>query len=341
MANVCLKILFQADKIDNCQTIFKNITQNSPPLDFYPASERVTYLYYLGRALFAGTHFYQAQLALQKAYDDCTTHESCRKQRRLILIYLISANIILGRFPTDEVYSRPEAQGLWDIFSPFTEAIRKGDLETFRRITKLDLSFEHAGWLFRRRILMQFQMYCEALVWRSLFRKVFLLAGQQGATERSAPTLDLNVVLAACTYLEKRAQMPAAMAQQDGGPGRRHISFVLQDFTPRGWVHPEFEGLGLEPYIYAPKLDEIECICASLVTQGFLHGYISHKSKRFAIQGVKKAGSAVKAGFPSVSQIIKAENVQAGGDRVEGWVTEMQRIGGNVVRLAGAKLAGS
>lgn len=343
MANVCLKILFQADKLESCMTIFHNIMSYSPPIHYYPASERVTYLYYLGRFYFTSTDYFKAQLCLQKAYDDCAVGASCVKQRRIILIYLVTANLMLGRFPTQEIYSRPEANGLKRIFFPITEAIRKGDLESFRRITNLDLSHPSAAWLSDYRLFYQIGNYCEVLVWRSLFRRVFLLTGQQGTSEKSAPTLDLNDVLAAFLYFEKRSYMTPAMAKADSGPGRRHITFVLQDFTPRAsYVDPDFDGTDLQPTLLLPDIDEIECICGSLISQGFLNGYISHKSKRFAIQGTRRAGSALKAGFPNVWEVVKQKNLENNKDKVLGWVTEAQsQSGGQVVRLAGARPAGS
>jgi tetratricopeptide (TPR) repeat protein len=339
MANICLKILFQAEKLESCQTIFNNINNSSPPLHIYPASERVTYLYYLGRYHFANTNFYEAQLCLQKAYDDSPSNAACVSQRRLILIYLIAANILLGRFPSAAIYTLPEAYGLRGRFEPITRAIRRGDLESFRRITNLDLSHEHAAWFSKYRMFYQLGNYCEVYIWRSLFRKVFLLTGQLGATIKSAPTIDLNAVLLAFQYFERRSHMTAAMAQQDQGPGRRHISFVLQDFTPRGYVDPDFEGLDVEPYTKTYDILEMESICSSLIVQGFLNGYISHKSKRFAIIGARKGGGPLRAGFPNIWETISKRKNQ----NVQGWRKEAlsEAGGGGVIRLAGARPAGS
>ena len=342
-ANVCLKILFQTNKLDNCPMIFKNITASSPPLHFYPAADRVTYLYYLGRHQFISDDFYQAQLILQKAYEECAVDSSCSKQRRLIFRYLLLANFMLGRFPTEEAYSRAEAKGLRPIFQPLVRAIRKGDLESFRRITSLDLTYEHVNVLLRWGVFYKIRSCTEVLVWRSLFRKVFMLTGQQqGVTERSAPTLDLKAVLAATLYFEKRARMTPGMAQASSDP-RRHTAFAILDFaTHDNYVDPDFDGLDLKPCEHVPDVMEIECICGSLIMQSLLHGYISHKQSKFAIQGAKRAGSAVKAGFPVPWQVFEKRNLEAGRDEVLGWVKDMQSAGASqVVRLAGARPAGS
>jgi hypothetical protein len=149
MANICLKILFQADKPESCETIFKNITNSSPPLHMYPKPEQVTYLYYLGRYHFANTDFYAARLVLDQAYDLSSKLPQYIKQRRLLLIYLIASNLILGRLPTQHIYTLPEAEGLRDIFDPIAKAIKSGNLEKFRRITNPDLSGRTAAWLMK------------------------------------------------------------------------------------------------------------------------------------------------------------------------------------------------
>lgn len=144
LANLCLKILFQCRKTRNATQIFEQISGNAPPLAAYPKSQRVTFLYYLGRFLFQHNHFYRAQLALQAAYTESPAHEQCAKQRRLILIYLITSNIILGRFPSTALLSRPEAHGLTARFQPLCAAIRSGNLTHFHHLTSLS-SPTHPG----------------------------------------------------------------------------------------------------------------------------------------------------------------------------------------------------
>lgn len=342
LANICLKVLFQSQKLESCQTLFNNIQNSAPPLAIYPAAHRVTYLYFLGRYHFAIGDFYGTQLALQKAYDDCPTAQECLKQRRLIIIPLVASNFLCGRLPRAELYTRPESAGLREHFEPLAQAIRHGDLEAFRRITKLDLSHPSAPWLCHHNVFYQLGNYCTLWVWRSLFRKVFLAVGKQGENERSAPTLDLYAVLAAFLFYEKRALLTEAMARADGGPGNRHISLIFSDPTPAqssGYVDPDFEGLGLKPYLHLPDLTEIEAICGSLITQGFLNGYMSFAAKKFAIMGAKKGGGALKAGFPNIWETILKKN----NTDVLGWKKDMGKglqLGG-VLRLSGARPAGA
>ncbi|EON65482.1 hypothetical protein W97_04720 [Coniosporium apollinis CBS 100218] len=330
IANLCLKILFQCRKTRNAEQIFSNIYNQSPPLSIYPRPERITYLYYLGRFLFSNNHFYRAQHALQAAYDQCPPHRL--KQRRLILIYLVASNIILGRFPSAALYSQPEALGFAERFAPLCRSIARGDLATFRRLT--DPKNEHASWFLHYRIFLQLKNRCEVLVWRSLIRKTFVLAGQQGdAQARKAPTLDLGYVLQLAQMLEQKALSP--LSQLDGGPGRRHTNWIFMDREPPAsarYVDPDFAGTEEgRPEVLLPDMLEVESIVASLVDQGLLNGFISHRQLRFAIQGAKRKG-ALPAGFPNVWEVVKGRC----DEEVPGWKKDPPRgaVGATAGRIA-------
>ena len=329
-ANICLKLFFHCRKLRSAEQIFGNIYQQSPPLARFPASQRVTFLYYLGRYHFANNHFFRAQLALQAAYDQC--HAQCLKQSRSILVYLITANIILGRFPSSKLCQRPEAVGLADKFLPICQVIRKGDLATFE--TFLGIESENASWFLQRRILLHLRNRCEVLIWRSLARKTFLISGFRGDATRRAPSLSLEDLLILATYLKQRSL--------DG----QHVQHGFPDnYATNGYVDADFvdevETTGPD----LPTMEEVESVAASLISQGFLHGYLSHRHARFAITGAKN-NSAVEVGFPNVWETIRGKS----GDEVPGWVKEdkggilggARRAGpGMVVNLSGARPAGA
>jgi hypothetical protein len=335
IANLCLKILFQCDKKMNAEQIFTNIHNQSPPLSIYPASERVTYLYYLGRFHFSTGHYFPSQMALQTSYDQCLAGPACVRQRRMILIYLIAANMILGRFPTQHLYNRPEAAGLQERFQPIINTLIKGDLENFRRLTDWDAP--GADWFWHYKILLQITRLCEVILWRSLFRRAFILSGVQGDNEtRKAPTLDLNNVLALFTYLEKRALHPPEALDKFGPAPEPPQSAYYMD--------PEFIGVpGVRPSVTLPNIMNMESKCSSLISQNFMNGFISHRLQRFAIKGAKEKGSALAAGWPKFWDVIKAE---AEPD-CPGWQQDVARgpaggFGpGMVVNLSGARPVGS
>lgn len=306
----------------------------------------MTFLYYLGRYHFANSHFQRAQLALQAAYDQC--HAKCPKQRRLILVYLIASNIILGRFPSNRLLQRAEARGLGERFTPLCQCIIKGDLATFRRL--LDLNSDNAEWYLGKRILLQLSNRCEVLVWRSLARKTFILSGTQGnASNKRAPTLDLQDVLAVATFLERRA---LGLEKAKGRAAHTNSIFMTPEPTAdeeeaQGYVDPDLAGAVEPDGPDLPNIETVESMAASLVEQDLLHGFISHKSLRFAITGSKTAG-ALAAGFPKVWDVIRSRV----DDEVPGWVKPTKPGGfgapgglkagpGMVVNLSGARPAGA
>ncbi|KAJ5260845.1 hypothetical protein N7524_008478 [Penicillium chrysogenum] len=203
MANLCLKLLFQCGKLRNAEQMFASISAQSPPLAYFPASQRVTYLYYLGRYLFANNLFSPARLALQAAYDQC--HRQAISQRRLILSYLIPCNIILGRFPSQALLQRPEAQGLAEHFQPLCRLIVRGDYLAFRQ--HLFLGSPTAQWFARKGILFTLRNRCETLLWRSFARKVFMYGGSYGGPQAQAqkgppPVLNLKKLVVAIRWLQ-------------------------------------------------------------------------------------------------------------------------------------------
>jgi len=84
-----------------------------------------------------------------------------------------------------------------------------------------------------------------------------------------------------------------------------------------------------------PDLLEVEAVVASLVQQGFLHGFVSHSLSRFAILGAKQRGGALLAGFPAPFEVMHAR-ADNGRIEVPGWVREERKeTGGGVINLTG------
>ena len=429
MANLCLKLLFQVrlilrlilrpprkfhllidvpqcGKLRNAEQMFASISAQSPPLIHFPASQRVTYLYYLGRYLFSNNLFHPARIALQAAYDQC--HRQAISQRRLILTYLIPCNIIMGRFPSRVLLERPEAQGLAEHFEPICRLIVRGDYLAFRE--HLSVESPAAQWFARKGTLLALRNRCEILVWRSFCRKVFVHGGYHGDPQAQAqrgppPFLYLHKLLVATKWLQSQHERPSAngIASSTTNPrtyGSQTISepadpdyagsVDLDSFTspatdqillekygdflaPDGFFdeeghwqenipgqlvdgtpEPNYEGYELDPYAnddpeseqYTLLMREIEAILASLLTQGLMRGYLTHRNPRFAIPGARLRG-ALPTGFPNVWQTILAKESE--DNSVPGWVKPPQQAviggpalggGGRVVNLSGARPVG-
>ncbi|KAJ5156871.1 hypothetical protein N7492_009674 [Penicillium capsulatum] len=240
MANLCLKLLFQCGKLRNAEQMFTSISAQSPPLAHFPASQRVTYLYYLGRYLFSNNFFYSAQLALQAAYDQC--HRQASSQQNLILTYLISCNIVLGRFPSKALLARPEAKGLGDRFEPLCRLIVRGDYLAFRK--HLSLESPAGRWFAQKGILLVLRNRCEILVWRSFCRQVFIHGGFHGDPHAQAqrgppPFLYLQKLAVATRWLRLQHTPPAANGTHHAVPSGSSIG----PQTISEPADPEFVGL--------------------------------------------------------------------------------------------------
>jgi nuclear mRNA export protein PCID2/THP1 len=354
--NLCLKLLFQCRKLSSATTMFVSIDAQSPLLSHYPASQRVTYLYYLGRYLFANNHFYRAQLALGAAYEQC--HALALRHRQLILVYLIAANVCLGRFPSSKLLLRREAADLAKHFLPLCRLIASGDLSGFRDY--LNLSSPHGQWFLQKRLLLQLRNRCESLVWRSLARRVFIEVGFPGGEDNKTPFLRLYLLQAAAQWLNQRGSRPALREAAANSP-REHSSHVgnaqvqletdIENCAPEVF-DSEFAGIedaiaetgfDIETGAYNepseqhrgpsgrsvsgahqlkhetyPSIEEIKSIMASLIQQDLIQGFLTHNNPRFAIPGAKTRG-ALAVGFPSVWGVIKARKHS---DEVPGWVKE-------------------
>ncbi|KAG9240974.1 COP9 signalosome-like protein complex subunit 12 [Calycina marina] len=328
-ANLVLKLFFQSRTTRSASQLFTNISQNSPPLRLYPERQRVTFLYYLGRFHFSNNHFYFAQACLQGAYDQC--HSQFLSQKRMILIYLISANMILGRFPSQILMMMPEATGLAEKFDPILNAIRKGDLMAFKHA----LGPEHGNeqWFFYRGLLLALQSRCEVLVWRSLARRVFLLTYNiPWDPSDKFPALNYNHVVAAAQYCQKRLEGWER-------PRDNELFVASTDLAP-----PPHGKKKLKPQggvIYCNKIPEvidIEPILASLCQQKLLRGWLNHEAQNFRINGSRRAGGPLNAGFPPVWQVIKTrvegnENMK----EIPGWVQKEPQKRGGVIMMSNVK----
>jgi len=319
IANLCLRILFQCRKTRNATQIFENIYNLSPPLAAYPKRQRVTFLYYLGRFLFQNSHFYRAQQALQAAYHEAPARSDCVRQRRQILIYLIASNLVLGRFPSQELLLRPEAQGLAERFLPLCLAIRRGDVAAFQQHLDLDDS-PHAGWFLHFRILLQLRNRCAALVWRSLVRKVWILVGTRPPVgSKVTPQVNFSDLVAAFGALDP-------WATEHG---------VAPD--------PDFEGVDYGETSARIDATAVESKLSSLVDQGLLNGFIAHRQGKYCITGVQKAGGNIlAAGFPQPWTVLVGKAHRYGEDVVPGWKKETT-VGagmGGVINLSGLRPIG-
>ncbi|KAI0443136.1 thiolase [Xylaria telfairii] len=325
-ANLTLKLLFACRKTHLAKQLFTNVSAKAPPLSFYPAAQRVTYLYYLGRFHFINNHFTRASRCLEEAYIE--TPPRFQKHRQLILTYLVPCNMLLGRLPSQTLLQRPEMQSMALIFSQFAQAIRTGNYLIFQHALE-----SHNDWLLRKGLLLTLTYRVRPLLWRSLSRRTFLLTyvAPTEADSRKAATLELSHLLITATYIQKRLEgylpsNPAAKKKQPhiNNMFLKAVSNSAGSATGISTLAPPPGGPKLlqpnEGLVWgnmAITAEHIESMVASLCAQGLLHGYVAHSQGRFAVMGAKQKGSAVGAGWPSVYEVLTRPD-----DEIPGWVKD-------------------
>lgn len=312
--------------------MFVNISTISPPLSLYPASQRVTFLYYLGRFNFANQHYLRASLCLQEAYMQTPTH--LISHRAKILTYLMPCNILLGRFPSPQLLQRPEARTLQPIFVPLCQAIRSGNFIQFQAHLAT-----HEQWLFDKGLLLALTHRLRPLLWRALSRKTFLLTyiPPTDATSRKAATLDLADLYTVAVYLQRRLE--GWLPGQGGSKARPpHVNALFMKAVKNSAQNPDATTLSPPP-AGVKKLrpnegmvwgnaeitpDDVEMMVATLIQQGLMHGFVAHGQSRFAIIGAKAKGSPLLAGWPNVWQTILDRRYEEEFDPqdVPGWVKD-------------------
>ncbi|KAF6814176.1 cop9 signalosome complex subunit 12 [Colletotrichum sojae] len=330
-ANLVLKLLFACRRSHLAKQIFTNISTNSPPLSYYPAAQRVNFLYYLGRFNLANCHFLRAALCLEEAYLQIPP--ALQSHRCLVLSYLIPCNLLLGRLPSQLLLSRPEAATLAPIFHPLSQAVRRGDFLLLQHTLA-----QHEKWLFDKGLLLVLTHRLRPLLWRSLARKTFLLTYSPGpddsanpsaavAPSRRAATLDLTDLHTTATYLQHRLE--GYVPSKHSRPSNATPAFmkaVSHDAAstlvpPPGGPKKLRPNEGLVWGNSPVEMDDVEMNVAVLIQMGFMHGYIAHSQGRFAVMGATKK-TPVLAGWPTPWAALRerqyAEDVDI--DDVPGWV---------------------
>ncbi|KAH7031121.1 uncharacterized protein B0I36DRAFT_288975 [Microdochium trichocladiopsis] len=326
-ANITLKLLFACHRTVLAKQMFTNISAKSPPLSFYPAAQRVTYLYYLGRFHFINTHYGRAARCLEQAY--LQTPPQFQKHRSLILTYLIPANMILGRLPSNALLSRPEAQSMATAFSQLSAAVRTGNFLAFQQTLA-----DHEQWLLRKGLLLPLSFRLRPLVWRSFSRKVFIITYVKPEADPSNPTnarraitLELSHLLVAANYVQKRLEgyIPYQLAPKRPAPHTNSIFMKAVANNAATLVAPPSgkpktlrpnEGLvwGNLPV----TAEHVESVVASLVAQGLLAGYLAHAQGRFALRRAKGDEGPIAAGWPRVAEVTAKDD-----NDVPGWVSSL------------------
>lgn len=220
----------------------------------YSRGDQVTYRYYLGRLRLSRHRIRSAYNELRWAFDNCTNAHMHNKT--LILTHLIVSAIILGIYPTRKLL---DATNLAGPFGGLVERARQGDgkgmyteLETWR-----DWHRQKGHYFLLREKL-------EIGVWRNLMRRRYVRSERVCFT--CLPTGVFSFLIARLTSGLGAPTAPNTSA----GPARTPPpTLKLANFLIMARFAWQDASL---------TVDDVECVTASLIDQGYIKAYAMHSS---------------------------------------------------------------
>lgn len=156
----------------------------------YPKADRVGYRYYLGRYYLSQQQFRRSRSHLVYAFNQCTNLAA--RNKRLILIYLITASLPLGIFPSDELL---RMSGLSKSFAPLIASLKLGNHAKYHaHLSDFEDWFDGFG------VTLILAQRCEMLLYRCLIRRTFLLTTNPS---QKPPNVKFSHLLQALRYSTK------------------------------------------------------------------------------------------------------------------------------------------
>ncbi|KAF3927811.1 hypothetical protein ABW20_dc0101678 [Dactylellina cionopaga] len=186
--NCLFKLSSRMGRIGSMTTIIVNLRNVLPSITItsdtrFSTAQRCTYAYFIGIEHFQNAQYLKAANSLQESFDLC--HPSFLRNRRKILIHLVTSNVIIGRFPSYSVYSLPEAAQFQEVFSPIVKAIKIGNFAAHERAL-----YRSKKWLVHFGVFHDLEIRCETLIWRNLIKNVFAISGNTTKTGVESVGLD-------------------------------------------------------------------------------------------------------------------------------------------------------
>ncbi|KAH8357589.1 hypothetical protein KR200_001749 [Drosophila serrata] len=180
LINQLFKVYFRINKLHLCKPLIRAI-DNCVFKDSFPLPEQITYKYFVGRRAMFDSNYQGAVEDLSFAFTNCPDRFASNK--RLILIYLVPAKMLLGYLPAKSLLQRYDLL----LFHDLALALRVGNVKRFDEIVR-----DHELVLIRSGIYLLVQKL-KFMVYRNLFKKVFII--------RQTHQLDMDDFLAALQFV--------------------------------------------------------------------------------------------------------------------------------------------
>ncbi|KPJ06019.1 PCI domain-containing protein 2-like [Papilio machaon] len=162
LVNQLLKVYFRINKLHLCKPLIRAI-DSSPFKDHFPLAQQITYRYFVGRKAMFDSDYASADEYLSYAFQKC--HRDSRKNKRLILTYLIPVKMLLGYMPSKALLEKYDLMQFWDLVL----TVKDGNLRGIDQVMETHESF------FIRAGIYLIVEKLKITAYRNLFRKVYLI----------------------------------------------------------------------------------------------------------------------------------------------------------------------
>ncbi|XP_014231313.1 PCI domain-containing protein 2 [Trichogramma pretiosum] len=161
LVNQLFKVYFKINKLHLCKPLIRAI-DSCAYKDQFSLAQQITYKFFVGRKAMFDSDYKGADDYLTFAFQHC--HKKSKKNKRLILTYLLPVKMLLGYMPK---YSLLRKYNLME-FKDLVEAVKKGDIRSLEEtMSKLESFLINAGiYLIVEKLKL--------IAYRNLFKKVHL-----------------------------------------------------------------------------------------------------------------------------------------------------------------------
>ncbi|XP_075214175.1 PCI domain-containing protein 2 isoform X2 [Lycorma delicatula] len=181
LVNQLFKVYFRINKLHLMKPLIRAI-ESSPLKDRFLISQQITYKYFVGRKAMFDSDYKSANEYLSFAFERC--HKSSKKNKRLILIYLVPVKMLLGYMPTKAVLEKYDLLQLWEV----VEAVKCGKVYQLS-----DAMQKHQTFFIKCGIYLILEKL-KIITYRNLFKKVYLLSKN--------PVIPMDHLLLALRFLD-------------------------------------------------------------------------------------------------------------------------------------------
>lgn len=162
LVNQLFKVYFRINKLHLCKPLIRAI-ESSPFKESFSLSQQITYRYYVGRKAMFDSDYKAADEYLTYAFENC--HKQSKRNKRLILIYLVPVKMLLGYIPKREVLEKYDVIEFWDL----VQAVCQGNLKLFDELME-----KHEAFFIKCGIYLIVDKL-KIIAYRNLFRKVYMI----------------------------------------------------------------------------------------------------------------------------------------------------------------------